>query len=132
MTASLTGRRLSLLLRAGNRGTEPLETQYRLRLLLSSPPRIPPQGPVDMETGPAVATPWDKAIGLAGTGRIQLAAHADFGHTSIWTEPTDGNTRCTIASHGSMEPLPVIPPGASRRILVVIGMDLARDAQPAV
>jgi hypothetical protein len=127
MTASLTDARLSLLLQVHNSGTEPLGTRYRLRLLLSSPPRITPPASGDMEKGQAVATPWDKTTKLEGPGRIQLAAYADFGHTSVWTEPIDGNTRCTIASHGSMEPLPVIPPGESRQILVVIGMDLAHD-----
>ncbi|HEV2073732.1 MAG TPA: hypothetical protein VGR29_08840, partial [Thermomicrobiales bacterium] len=84
-----------------------------------------------LEEGQTQVTPRDMATRLEETGPIQLAAHSDFGHTSVWTEPVDGNTRCTFAPHGSMEPFPLIPPGESRQILVEIGMELAQGTAPA-
>ncbi len=131
VTASLTDARLSLQLQVHNTGITPLRTRYRLRLLLSSPPRIllPREGA--LEEGQAVNAPRHITAGLEGTGRIWLAGYSDFGHTSVWTEPIGGNTRCTFTSHGSMEPLPVIPPGESRQILIAIGMDFTQGTVPA-
>jgi hypothetical protein len=131
MVASLTDARLSLLLQVCNAGTELLRTRYRLRLLLSSPPRILLHGKGNMDESRAAPTMRNMEAGLEGTGRIQLAEYSVFGHTSVWAEPIGGSTRCTIASHGSMEPLPVIPPGESRQILIAIGMDFTQGTVPA-
>lgn len=130
MTASLTNAHLSLLLRVQNAGAEPLQTSLRLRLVLSSPPQITVGGTWYRGESETVTDQQGSIPTPEETGSVMVTVDSEFGPGAAWTEPINGSTRCTVMCHRPDEPEPIIPPGESRQILVLIGTGPATDASP--
>jgi len=117
MTAALTDARLSLFLLVHNAGIEPIQAGARLRVALSSPPRIAARLADDASRACPDATATEQ-----NTGRqIVLTVDADPGPGTVLTESAHEATTCTIADHRLKDSLPVILPGEFRRLSVLIG-----------
>ncbi len=121
MTASLADTRLSLSLRFQNMGPTPIQSGIGLRLVLSSLPEL-----FHLKGGQAIgdesATFRDKMNTSQGqSGRIVLVVESDLGTSTIQTEDMGSGINCTIADRRGERYLPIVEPGGSRRLSVLIG-----------
>lgn len=116
LTAALTDARLSLDLLIHNAGTEPIQTGACMHLVVSSPSGIVARLAGDASGG----CPDDDTVQRNESRPIMLAVDADPGPGTVQTEVAREKTRCTISDHRLKDPVPIIEPGAFRRLSVVI------------
>lgn len=116
LTATLSDRRLSLVLLVCNAGSEPIPAGTRLRIALTSPPKVVNRSAVD--ASPSISD--DDPRHLRENSRIVMTVDADPGPGAVRTEVGCEATRCTISDHPAGDALPTIQPGMVRRLSVVI------------
>lgn len=117
LTAVLANARLSLDLLVYNVGSEPIQAGANLRIILSSPPGIVTRLAVDASR----SCPDDHPRQRNKHSRIELTVDAAPGPWMVETTMAGDTTTCLISDHRPKDPLPVIQPGMSRRLSVVLG-----------
>lgn len=117
LTAALTDGRLSLVLLVQNVGAEPIQARAHLRMAVTSPPRIVTRSAdhVSRSRADNDSTPRDLVH------PIVLTVDADPSPGTAETTIEGTTAICTASGHSRTAPLPVIQPGMSRRLSVLIG-----------